>query len=445
MSDGSFPSWGRLNSRPRRALAFDGLKDDRVGEKAHSLLPYGNGRSYGDSCHNDAGLLIHQQANHAILDFDAKTGLMRCEAGVLLFDILKAAIPQGYFLPVTPGTRFVTLAGAIANDVHGKNHHKAGTFGAHVERFSLWRSDGKIRECSAAKNKKFFAATIGGMGLTGVIVDATIRLMKVPSPNVSQNTIKFQSLGEYFAAQEGMDKRYDYSVAWIDQLAKGEKLGRGVMMGAQHVSDEIATKEAASPRLSVPFQPPINLLNRVTLKAFNQAYFMKARTGERRVQWPAYFYPLDGIKNWNRLYGPKGLFQHQSLYPARGAEETTARLIECAQSHGHASFLTVLKRFGSKPSPALFSFPKPGFTLTLDFANQGESTLKMLEALDAIVLEAGGRINPYKDARMSAQSFATSFPEWQKLEAMRDPALMSDFWRRTANSLPFSEKISSKA
>lgn len=454
MTCGSFPSWGRLKGEPRKAHSISAIKEDALGNKAfsddilhgqeQSLLAYGNGRSYGDSCHNDAGVLIHRGSNNEILDFDVETGVMHCQAGVLLADVLAMAIPHGYFLAVTPGTRFVTVAGAIANDVHGKNHHSRGSFGAHVERFSLWRSDGVMRECSASENSDLYAATIGGMGLTGIILSATIRLMKVPSPDVCQTIIKFDNLAGYFAKIDDVDKNFEYSVAWIDQLARGAKLGRGVMMAGDHVARKDAPREVAAPRYGVPFQPPVNLLNRFTLKAFNAAYFARARAGEALVEWASYFYPLDGIKDWNRLYGPKGLFQHQSLYPSDNAEETTAHLIECAQKHGHASFLTVLKRFGDNISPGLLSFPKPGFTLTLDFANQGPATLKMLDALDEITLKARGRINPYKDARMSAKTFGASFPKWHSLEAMRDPALMSDFWRRTAKSLRFSAKLAAK-
>ncbi|MEP3265273.1 MAG: FAD-binding oxidoreductase [Hyphomicrobiales bacterium] len=441
MTAGDFPSWGRLKSHARRACTIEAMRQGDQQAESETLLPYGNGRSYGDSCHNDAGVLIHQGANTSILNFDTETGLMQVQAGALLVDVLEMAIPHGFFLAVSPGTRFVSIAGAIANDVHGKNHHVRGTFGCHVERFSLWRSDGVIHECSASENSDLFAATIGGMGLTGIILDATIRLMKVPSADVRQTTIKFQNLSEYFSAIDEVDNNHEYSVAWIDQLAKGAKLGRGAMMAGDHVAGDGTVQKVVSPRLSVPFQPPVNLLNRFTLSAFNAAYYAKARAGETVVRWPSYFYPLDGIKHWNRLYGPKGLFQHQSVYPSDAGEETTAHLIECAQAHGHASFLTVLKRFGDVASPGLFSFPKPGFTLTLDFANQGPPTLKMLDALDEITLKAGGRINPYKDARMSARAFAASFPEWPLLEAARDLALMSDFWRRTAKCLRFSAMV----
>ncbi|MEO0923602.1 MAG: FAD-binding oxidoreductase [Pseudomonadota bacterium] len=428
-----YPSWGRVQKVVRDAMPL--AEFERGASDASSLLAYGNGRSYGDSCHNDAGRLVDCRGHASIHSFDAETGLLQADAGILLDDLLAKIIPAGFFLPVTPGTRFVTLGGAVANDVHGKNHHAKGTLGCHVERFSLLRSDGVVYECSKAENPALFTATIGGLGLTGIILNISLRMMKVPSADVCQNTMRFSHLDAYFEQIEAVDADYEYSVAWIDQLATGNTLGRGVLMAANHADASPKSAPAAKARLSVPFQPPVNLLNRTTLTAFNALYYGRARDGERLVPWSSYFYPLDGINHWNRLYGPRGLFQHQSVYSFDNARETTQKLIECAQAHRHASFLTVLKCFGDKPSPGLLSFPRRGVTLTLDFANRGGKTLKMLDALDEIVMAAGGAINPYKDGRMRAETFAQSFPDYRKLEAIRDPAFVSDFWRRTANSL----------
>lgn len=425
-----FDSWGRVVRRRRPDASLSELSYG----PAEGLLPFGNGRSYGDSCHNDAGRLIAMRAGARIRNFDPAAGVLSADAGVLLSDILALVMPQGFFLEVTPGTAQVTLGGAIANDVHGKNHHRRGTFGGSVLSFVLLGSDGARRICASDQNRSLFDATIGGMGLTGVIETATIRLMPVPSANVRQTAFRFGSIDGYFDAIDEIDARHEYSVAWIDQLARGARLGRGVLMAGDHAEDGGAARPPRPPRLAIPVSPPVNLLNRMTLKAFNGLYYGRApkhpTTGI--VPWSSYFHPLDAIANWNRLYGPDGLFQHQSVYPADNAREVTIRLIECAQNHGAASFLTVLKRFGDMASPGLMSFPRPGFTLTLDFANSGRRTLDMLNALDDIVIAAGGALNPYKDQRMSPRMFEASFPEWRKLEALRDPALMSDFWRRTA-------------
>ncbi|MEP3437746.1 MAG: FAD-binding oxidoreductase [Hoeflea sp.] len=428
-----FDSWGRVVRHPRVQAGVA----DLTGGAADGFLPFGNGRSYGDSCHNDRGRLIPMQPGAAIRAFDPDSGILTADAGVLLSDILALVMPHGFFLEVTPGTAQVTLGGAIANDVHGKNHHRRGTFGRSVVTFVLLGGDGESKACSPQTNPALFEATIGGMGLTGIIESATIRLMPVASANVRQTAFRFGSIDGYFDAIDAIDAAHEYSVAWIDQLASGARLGRGVMLAGDHAEDGGPARAPSPPRLAVPFAPPVNLLNRLTLKAFNGLYYGRApkqpETG--LVGWSSYFHPLDAITGWNRLYGPRGLFQHQSVYPAETARQTTISLIECAQKHGAASFLTVLKRFGDVPSPGLMSFPRPGFTLTLDFANSGERTLKMLDALDCIVLEAGGALNPYKDQRMSPKMFEASFPQWRELEAMRDPTLMSDLWRRTAMAL----------
>ncbi|TCL97057.1 FAD/FMN-containing dehydrogenase [Rhizobium sp. PP-WC-2G-219] len=434
----NFDSWGRLDTRTRHAISPDAFEDDIHTAAPGGYLPFGNGRSYGDSCHNDPGLLIDNRKRGRIHAFDPGTGILSAEAGVTLSAILARAVPHRFFLPVTPGTAHVTLGGAIANDVHGKNHHARGTFGNHIRRLTLLRSDGGTLTCSETENPEMFSATIGGMGLTGLILDVELQMMKVPSAHIQQHAIRFDSLDDYFGMIDRVDAEHEYSVAWIDQLATGRKAGRGILLAGDHADASCEFPDLPrGPTLGIPATPPFSLLNRLTLKAFNAAYIRKANAGEtvETVKWSGYFYPLDAIKNWNRLYGRKGLYQHQSVYPADGAPAVTARLMEAARSAGHGSFLTVLKRFGEHRSRGLFSFPRPGFTLTLDFANQGEGTLKLLDTLDRIVVSAGGAVNPYKDARMSPQTFEASFPEWRKLEAMRDPAMMSDFWRRTAMAL----------
>lgn len=439
MTDGAFDSWGRIDCRPRQSVSPDVYENRRYEAAPGAFLPFGNGRSYGDSCHNDQGALIDSRMRSRILGFDPGTGIVSCDAGVTLHAILEQAIPHRFFLPVTPGTAAVTVAGAVANDVHGKNHHARGTFGRHVRRLRLLRSTGELLSCSATENPELFRATIGGMGLTGLILSVDLQLMKVPSPHIQQHAIRFDRLEDYFGMVERVDGEHEYSVAWIDQLATGKRAGRGVLLAGDHADASCEFPDMPrSAKLSVPFPPPVNLLNRVTLKAFNEFYFRKEKRVETvtTVKWPGYFHPLDAIGQWNLLYGPKGLYQHQSVYPADNAAEITSILMETARQAGHASFLTVLKKFGEQRSPALFSFPRPGFTLTLDFANQGEPTLKLLDRLDAIVIEAGGAINPYKDARMSPQTFDSSFPQWRKLEALRDPAMVSNFWKRTALALP---------
>lgn len=429
MSIDKYQSWGRLVRHERSAQNWQLTALDNP---TTSLLPFGNGKSYGDSCHNDQGLLLDNRPHSAVLAFDTVTGILRCEAGILFSEILAHILPHGWFLPITPGTQLVTLGGAIANDVHGKNHHRAGTLGCHVTQFELVRSDSGTQICSPSQNTELFATTIGGMGLTGNITWAEIKLMKIASADIDQHVVKFNKLKDYFSLAEASDRNNEYSVAWIDSLARGKGFGRGHLLNGNHADNGNFTYKSAKPLITVPFTPPFALVSGLGLKVFNQLYYHKQRSREvrNRVAYSGYFYPLDIIGDWNRLYGPKGLFQHQSVVPVDNAELTVAKLIGASQKAGQGSFLTVLKRFGNIPSPGLMSFPKEGFTLTLDFPNSGPKALELMARLDQITIEAGGAVNPYKDARMSKETFAASFPQWQELEAARDPAIISDFWRR---------------
>ncbi|WP_331374135.1 FAD-binding oxidoreductase [Sinorhizobium chiapasense] len=424
--------------RPQRTVSPDDY-EDRIGSiEPMAYLPLGSGLSFGDSRRNDRGTLIDGSRHNRILAFDPGTGRISCEGGVTLHDILLRAIPHRFFLPVTPGTAFATIGGAVANDVHGKNHHARGTFGNHVQRITLLRSTGERLVCSAEENADLFAATIGGIGLTGLILTVDLRLMKVPSPHIQQHVIRFDNLDDYFARVERVDEEHEYSMAWIDQLATGRRMGRGLFLAGDHAdgSCEFPDIPKRLP-LSVPFSLPFNPLNTVTMRAVNEYRFRRERRAETisTMTWNSYFHPLDEIGSWHRLYGPGGPRQHQSVYPSENAPETTARLLETARRAGHASFLTVLRRFGDIASCGPLSFARPGFALTLDLANRGEATATLLDALDRIVVDAGGAVNPCFDTRMSPEVFEASFPHWEKLEALRDPAMASDFWRRTALSL----------
>lgn len=430
----SFDNFGRVTRRPRAGLNAIEALPALSGAPAGGLLPFGNGRSYGDTCHNDAGMLADFRAANRILAFDPETGILDAEAGALLCDIIDVAARHGWFLPVTPGTRFVTLGGAVANDVHGKNHHRRGTFGRHVVGLELLRSDAMPQWLTARKGEGLFRATIGGLGLTGFITRIRLRLMKVGSLDIAETVTPFETLDRYFEQAEAADAKNEYSVAWLDQLAIGGHM-RGVLLTGNHAENRNFATGSHRPRVSVPFDLPFNTLNPTSLRVFNAAFrFAKARKAGRRLtsNYASFFYPLDAVGHWNRLYGPKGLFQHQSVIPFETARDAVPALLDVSRRSGEASFLTVLKRFGDIASPGLMSFPVPGYTLTLDFPNRGARTLRLLDELDRITVAAGGRVNPYKDARMSAETFRASFPQWRELERMRDPAICSDFWRRTA-------------
>lgn len=435
---GDFESFGRVKRNFRNTIALEDARATfgKPRKLAESLLAFGNGRSYGDSCHNDAGFLVPMRAHHGIIGFDDRTGILAAKAGTLLNEIIVATAPRGYFPAVTPGTRFVSLGGAIANDVHGKNHHLRGTFGSHVESLELLRSDGVCYQCSKSENPQLFAATIGGMGLTGLILSARIRLMPVSSLDIEEKITPFSNLTEYFDMAEAADRLNEYAVAWVDQLASGRVQGRGVLITGNHATNGNRNVHISKAKLSVPFDLPFSALNRPSLTLFNMAYFHAKRRRRRShlTGFESFFYPLDGVRNWNRLYGPAGLYQHQSVVPLDAAARVIPAMLAASREAGQASFLTVLKRFGDVQSSGLLSFPNPGYTLTMDFSNQGQKTLELLALLDTMTIDAGGRVNPYKDQRMSAQTFKAGFAQWRELEQWRDPRFCSDFWRRTALS-----------
>ncbi len=432
MSVNRYQSWGRYPKHEQLARVLPdviGALELPVGEK---VLPFGNGRSYGDSCLT-SGVVLDTVRLNRIIAFDDVTGVMRCEAGVLIADVLARAVPRGWFVPVTPGTKFVTIGGAIANDVHGKNHHKRGTFGCHVMGFELLRSEGGKRWCTPTQNTDLFRATIGGLGLTGLITWADVQLIPIRSSRIDQVMTPFGSLTEFMALASAADTTHEYSVAWIDSLATGRALGRGLFIKGNHADERgpllVARRRQ---RLLVPFTPPVPLIGRATLWAFN-ALYRQQTLGKEKVSRPAFepfFYPLDAINGWNRLYGPRGLLQHQSVVPLMDGLAVVAELLERSQRAGLGSFLTVLKVFGDVPSPGVLSFPMSGLTLTLDFANTGPAVFSLLEDLDRVVVEASGRVNPYKDARMSPATFASSFPVADALRPFIDPAFSSLFWER---------------
>lgn len=428
---GEYRSWGGLAARDSDVVdAADWIRqrDTRRGP----ALAYGNGRSYGDSCLNSSGTLIETRAFSRILAFDRETGLLTCEPGLMLDRLLDIVVPAGWFPPVTPGTSFVTIGGALANDVHGKNHHSAGSFGCHVRALELMRSNGQSLLCAPDINADLFAATIGGFGLTGLITQVTLQLMPIRSAAMDQEVVHFDDLDGFFALAAASDATHDYTVAWVDALASGRHFGRGVFFRANHAPDFGFLPPSPGRNLRFPVRPPFPLINRTTLRAFNWLYRHSQPRGAapRRVPYRPFFYPLDRIRDWNLAYGPQGLRQFQCAIPMAEARRAVEEMLRRTLAAGEASFLTVLKLFGARRSPGLMSFPLEGATLTLDFPNRGSRTEALLTELDRIAIEAGGRVNPYKDARMSAATFQASFPQWRDFAAHIDPGFSSDFWRR---------------
>lgn len=396
-----------------------------------ALLAYANGRSYGDVCLNEDGTLLLTRGLDRFIAFDPYAGILRCEAGITLAEILELITPQGWFLACTPGTQYVTLGGALANDVHGKNHHFAGSFGHHVCRFELTRSDGERLECSAQQNADYFHATIGGLGLTGLISWVEIQLIRINNPWMRVEAQRFQNLEEFWQINQQAETRWPYTVAWIDCLAKGKARGRGIYYAGCHAPVTAQLPLYRQRSKQVPFTPPFSLINRLSLRAFNSSYYHQPiRSAGSLSHYAPYFYPLDAIKQWNRIYGRQGFYQYQCVLPPTEAKEGSNALLECIAASGQGSFLAVLKTFGDMAPAGMLSFPRRGATLALDFPNLGTPTLRLLTSLDSIVREAGGAIYPAKDARMPGELFRSGFPQWEQFSNFIDPSFSSSFWRR---------------
>jgi FAD/FMN-containing dehydrogenase len=432
MSSSDYSSWGRYPKvSPQTVVKLQWATDQLpVGRP---LLAYGLGRSYGDSCLNGGGTVIDVSALNHVQAFDSATGILRTEAGMSLAEILEMIVPRGWFLPVTPGTKFVTMGGAIANDVHGKNHHQDGTFGRHIRAFELVRSNGERYVCTPTENKELFTATIGGLGLTGVITWAEIQLKKIASPWIRMQAERFHSLEEFFLLSE-RTKTEPYSAAWLDTTARGRSFGRGIFLHGDHAPEpeQKAVKQSLIPSIRIPCDAPGWLLNRATIRAFNTCYYYAPihKATPHLVSYDPFFYPLDAVLDWNRLYGERGFLQYQCVLPPEKAKEGMAHLLQASLTHGLASFLSVLKVFGTMSSPGLLSFPCPGTTLAMDVPFEGEKTLAALAQLDVIVVGLGGRLYPAKDARMSAEHFQQFYPNWKTFSKYVDPAFSSSFWRR---------------
>lgn len=428
-------SWGGYPYAPQTGHTCSWRKElpsllTELTQKNEHVLPHGNGRSYGDSCLAASDHVLHTRFLDRFLKADWRAGVIRVEAGVTLADLLAVAIPRGWFLPVTPGTQFATIGGAIANDVHGKNHHRRGTFGQHVLRFQLVRSDQDALLCSLDTHPDLFAATIGGLGLTGIISWADIKLMPIASARIDRMAVRFNSLKEFFVLTDELDARHEYSVAWVDCSAKGAETGRGVLFVGDH-APEGSFENVPRSNIAVPLTPPVSLMNKLSLRAFNEAYWRLHSAGRthQRTDCVAFFYPLDRIVSWNRLYGRKGFQQYQCVISPSAASDAVAALLKAIAESGRGSFLAVLKRCGAIASPGLLSFPMSGTSLALDFP-QATDLERLFKRLDDIVRAAGGRLYPAKDAHMSAHDFQQSYPAWEQLEALRDPTLLSRFWKR---------------
>lgn len=419
--------WGRYPVADCRVETLRRTQDlGRLFNNSESLIARGNGRSYGDAAINP-DLTLSMLAHDRMHAFDAETGLLVCDAGVMLADILRLFVPRGWLPPVMPGTKFVTIGGMIASDVHGKNHHHDGTFGNHLEWVDLVDGAGQVRRCSATENTALFEATIGGMGLTGIILTAAFRLRPIETAYWREETIATRDLDETMSSfEESAD--WPYSVAWIDCLASGGDLGKALLSRATPAAvDELSGKFAAAPlvpakssSLSMPINAPSFLLNRMTVSAFNALYYRRgrARAGERITHFDPFFFPLDKILSWNRLYGRKGFVQYQCVLPQDQSRAGLVALLDAIAASGQGSFLAVLKLLG-EGAAGLMSFPMAGYTLALDFPMR-KGTLALLERLDRITHNHGGRVYLAKDARLSRDSLAEGYSALAEFSEIRE-------------------------
>ena len=423
-----FTSWGRIYESDAKLKI---LQQKFPLELDAHYLAIGSRRSYGDVGLNTNGYILSTQCLTYFTSFDAESGILECESGVILKQIQDVFIPRGWILPVTPGTQLITVGGAIANDVHGKNHHQRGSFGHYVKQIELQTSTQGRIICSREQHKDLFEATVGGVGLTGVILKAQIQLIRVPSPYVKVESIAFTGVQEFLTLTHQSNQVWEYTVSWIDCLS-GKNV-KGIFMRANHVKlDEINhIKLPFKKTFSIPFKPSFSCVNKLSLKTFNWWYYHTKKSSKTVVQHFYQFqYPLDGIDNWNVLYGDKGFYQYQCVIPWEFATEAIEHLLELIQHYQQGSFLVVLKAFGDQLSEGLLSFPLPGVTLALDFPNQGQTTLDLFKKMDEIVVKYKGRLYLAKDHRMPKDIFMQTYLNISEFEKFRDPQISSDLAKR---------------
>ncbi len=395
------------------------VRDLLLSGKQRNYIPYGLGRSYGDTPLNEnEGIVLTHQLNRFI-SFDKGSGILLCEGGVTLADIIETFLPRGFFLPVTPGTKYVTVAGAIANDVHGKNHHVDGTFSNFVIQFDLLVASGELVTCSREENTDLFWATIGGIGLTGIIVTAAFRLIKVDTAFYNVRHMKAPNIDAALRLFSDSDKAFQYSVAWIDCLSRGKSLGRSVLMQANHAmladikqKQPLEIKEKL--KLGIPFNLPAFTLNNMSITVFNHFYYHIHKNVNKLVDYDSFFYPLDSILNWNRLYGKKGFVQYQAVFPKEGIQGIV-QMLERLSSAKRTSFLAVLKSSGEQ-GEGLLSFPTKGYTLAVDIPIKDESLFPFLQDLNDLVVKYGGRVYLAKDSVLSRDHFVQMYPRLNRFK-----------------------------
>jgi len=423
--------WGRhprvrsLVARPERRAEVKAALDDRGDEP---LLAFGLGRSYGDAALISNGRMVLTRRLDRMLSFDPTTGWLEVEAGVSLEEIVRTFVPRGFFPPVVPGTQFVTIGGALGCDIHGKNHHVDGTFADHVRRVELLTGSGEVVVCDAEHAPELFWATVGGMGMTGIVLSLQLKLVPIDNPFIEMESVRVENLDHFFevSAESG---DFTHTVSWIDCVTSGAAMGRGIFMRGRYaptgtrgsISLLQRVGELAPGLLDFRVDGPNWLLNSASIRAFNETYFRKQAKGVTRstVHYAPFFFPLDNVRQWNRLYGERGFLQYQFVVPPDPDHRAIRQVLAEITRSGLGSFLAVIKEFGERTHPGL-SFPAPGTTLALDFGHAGAPLLDLLDRLDAIVLESGGRVYLGKDARLPREMFRKMYPGWAAWKDVRD-------------------------
>lgn len=409
-------NWNNYPVVEASEISFD-YEKEIAAKLSKTCIPHGNGRCYGDASLSTD--VVNTLRYDKVLAFDEVNGIITCQSGLLLSDLLQVIVPRGWFLPVTPGTKFITVGGAVASDVHGKNHHVDGSFSRHVVSMSVLTGTGETFVCSPSDNSDLFWATCGGMGLTGIILDVRFRLKRINTAYIRQKQIKARNLHEIMGLfEENVDATY--SVAWIDCLKQGRNFGRSILMLGEHATvDEARTEKFLLPKekalVTVPFHFPSFVLNGFTVKLFNTLYYAKnyRRVMDSVAHYDGFYYPLDSILGWNKIYGKKGFVQYQFVLPLATSKQGLVDIMTRINKRGTGSFLAVLKLFGDQDN--LISFPMRGYTLALDFPIQS-GLFEFLDELDKVVADYGGRIYLSKDARMKSEIFWKTYPHAQEFK-----------------------------
>ena len=422
-------SWG--NTVPARYVNSKNLTEQNYSKCkiTEGSLVFGNGRSYGDVCFAK-DLVIFSKDYNRIVSIDEKTGIITCQSGLLFHDLFKEIIPKGWFLPVVPGTQFITIGGAVANDIHGKNHHNKGSFGNHVIEIQLQDSQNNIIKCSKNENYDLFKATVGGLGLTGVILEVKIQLIQLGNTHIEQNITPFYSFSEYLNLNKEFESDYEYTVAWVDFGNSIDKIN-GIFISGNHAKkgDNLQYKQR---RIRLfPFTPPISFINNLTVSILNKVYFIKnKKIKNSTVKINKFFFPLDVIHDWNKAYGKRGLIQYQFVLPLEKVEESVSKIHKKIIESGIKPSLTVLKTFGDIHPEGYLSFPREGVSFAIDFPNKENKVSNLLNELDKVVFRYGGALYPAKDIRMDKKMFVHSFPNLQKFLKSKDPKMNSKFFER---------------